>query len=114
LGDEGGELPARTIQVLEAFLDVPDRQWRLIDLSRAARLSGSIVSDLGWLIDAGWVTTGLDAQPNPGSRCRRRWYKLTDAGQRAADSQPAAPRRRWRNDRSGWWWLRRRGAAARL
>jgi hypothetical protein len=67
LGDEGGELPPRTIQVLEAFLDVPDRQWRLIDLRRAARLSGSIVPDLARLIDAGWVTTGLDAQPNPGA-----------------------------------------------
>ena len=114
MADEGSQLPARTIRVLEAFLDVPDRQWRLIDLTRAARLSGSIVPDLARLIDTGWVTTGLDAQPNPGNRCRRRWYKLTDAGQQAADSQPAAPRRRRRTDRAGWWWLRRGGAATRL
>jgi hypothetical protein len=113
LGEEGSDLPARTIWVLEAFLAVRDRQWRLIDLSRAARLSGSIVPDLARLIDAGWVTTGLDGQPNPGSRCRRRWYTLTDAGQQAADSQPAAPRRRRRTDRAGWWWLGHGGTAAR-
>ena len=53
--------------MLEAFLDVPDRQWRLIDLTRAARLSGSIVPDLARLIDAGWATTGLDGQPTRGA-----------------------------------------------
>jgi DNA-binding PadR family transcriptional regulator len=101
------------MQVLEAFLAVPDRQWRLIELTRAAMLSGSIVPDLARLIAAGWVTTGLDAQPNPGSRCRRRWYMLTDAGQQALDSQPATPWRRRHTDRAGWWWPRRGGAAAR-
>jgi hypothetical protein len=87
--------------VLEAFLAVPDRQWRVIELRRAASLVGSIVPDLARLIDAGWVTTGLDAQPNPGSRCRRRWYKLTDAGQQAADRQPAP--QRLPSERRGWW-----------
>jgi hypothetical protein len=101
-------LPGRTIQVLEVFLDAPDKRYYGIEIARAAGLAvESIYPDLVRLESVGWVMTGLNAQPNPGSRCRRRWYKLTDEGRRAADRQPARRRRRQRSNRRGWWRLRR-------
>jgi hypothetical protein len=96
-------IPPRTIQVLEVFLDAPDKRYYQSEIARRADLVGSIPPDLVRLVSAGWVESGLNVRPNPGSRCRRRWYQLTDEGRRAADCQAAPRRLRQRRDGRGWW-----------
>jgi hypothetical protein len=111
-GDSG--LSATTIQVLEVFLDVPDKRYYSIEIARRVGAPvEAIYPDLVRLVSVGWIRTSLNALPSPGSRCRRRWYQLTAEGRGAADRQPAPRRLRRRDDRAGWW-RRRRVAAALL
>jgi hypothetical protein len=98
-----GTLPATTLRAWEAFLEVPDKHYYQVEIARRVGLpSSAVAEDLVRLVHLGWVQTGLNALPSPGSRCRRRWYKLTDEGGRAADQQPAPRRRQRRDDRAGW------------
>jgi DNA-binding PadR family transcriptional regulator len=114
VANENTVLPATAIQVLEVFLDVPDKRYYEVELTRRADLpAGAVRPELARLVAAGWVRTGLNALPNPGSRCRRRWYQLTDEGRQAGDRQPSPQQPRRRGNRAGWWRPRRSGAAAR-
>jgi DNA-binding IclR family transcriptional regulator len=106
--NEDPVLPARTIQVLEVFLDVPDKQYYAIEIARRVGLAvNSIHPDLVQLVSVGWVMTGLNEKPDPGRYCRRRWYWLTENGRQAADRQPAPERPRQPSNGLDWWWRRR-------
>ena len=106
--DEDIVLPGSTIQVLEVFLDVPDKRYYAIEIARRVDLTvDSIYPDLVRLVSVGWIMTDLNEEPDPGRYCRRRWYQLTDEGRQAADCQPAPRRRRQRSNGLGWWRRRR-------
>jgi PadR family transcriptional regulator, regulatory protein PadR len=76
----------QTLDVLAAFLEDPTKPKYGLELSRSARLpSGTIYPTLARLEQRGWVTSEWEEidEAKEGRR-RRRYYRLTGEGERAA------------------------------
>jgi PadR family transcriptional regulator PadR len=75
-----------TSQGLQAFRDAPSKKTYGYELARATDLaSGTIYPILRRLEDRGWVTSDWEEVDDPGGTVRRRrYYRLTGEGARAA------------------------------
>lgn len=76
----------QTRLVLQAFLDAPTEETYGFELAEATGLpSGTIYPILHRLKDAGWVTARIEEiNESTEGRRKRRYYRLTGEGRRAA------------------------------
>ena len=75
-------LSYQTLQVLQAFLEQPQKQLAGADLQRLTSLaSGTLYPILARLEKAGWLASEWEhLDPREAGRPRRRYYRITPSG----------------------------------
>lgn len=79
-------ITTQTLAILSMMLSDPIAEWYGLDLSDRVRLEpGTIYPILRRLLEVGWLTRRWeDIDPSEEGRPRRRLYRLTGVGERAA------------------------------
>lgn len=84
---EGMDVTANVLLISRALLDVPDHRRYGYELMQLTKLrNGSMYTALHRMEDNGWLTSYWEpGNPRELGRKRRRYYELTEVGQRQVE-----------------------------